>query len=119
MKARVRACPPSELFISVITVEEQLSGWYALLRRARQPHDIAAAYDRLAASVALLAELPILRFPEPAVHRFKQLEAMKLNVTGNDLRIAAIALEHGAAVVTRNVRDFRRVPGLVVEDWAV
>ncbi len=43
---------------------------------------------------------------------------MKLNVGKNDLRIAAIALENGAIVVTRNERDFRRVPGLAVENWA-
>ncbi len=63
--------------------------------------------------------MKILSFTEPAVHRFQALLRMKLNVGGMDLRIAAIALECGAVVVTRNLRDFQRVPGLVVHDWSV
>jgi tRNA(fMet)-specific endonuclease VapC len=35
----------------------------------------------------------------------------------NDLLIAAIALVHGATLVTHNVREFRRVEGLTYEDW--
>ena len=34
-----------------------------------------------------------------------------------DLQIAAIALQHGLIVVTHNVAEFSRVPGLAVEDW--
>jgi tRNA(fMet)-specific endonuclease VapC len=35
----------------------------------------------------------------------------------NDLMIAAIALTHDATVLTRNEREFRRVPGLRVATW--
>lgn len=34
-----------------------------------------------------------------------------------DMLIAAHALAEGATVVTHNIRDFKRVPGLAVEDW--
>ena len=50
--------------------------------------------------------------------RYGQLKVMKLGVRAMDLRIAAVALENKAVVVTRNVRDFQRVPNLIVENWA-
>ena len=37
----------------------------------------------------------------------------------NDLMIAATAKAHGATLVTNNVREFERVPGLKVESWAL
>lgn len=35
-----------------------------------------------------------------------------------DVLIAGQALRHGATLVTANTREFQRVPGLKVEDWA-
>lgn len=103
---------------TVITVDEVLTGWYGLARRATRPGQIEWAYHQLAEAVVFLAGLPLLRFPQAAITEYDRLKGLKLNVGKNDLRIAAIALHDGAVVVTRNVRDFGRVPGLVVEDWS-
>jgi len=112
------ARPPPDLAITVISLEEQLSGWYTLLRRARRPDDLARVYQRLIDTVRSMAPLTILPFTTSAIARYQQLIQLKLNVRRMDLRIAAIVLEHGGTLVTRNSRDFGRVPGLVLEDWS-
>lgn len=118
VSARVSARPLGEIAIGVITVEEQLRGWFTYLRRAKNPPQVAGAYERLARSVSYLARSRILPFSESAIARFDGLRKLKLGVRADDLRIASIALEYGATVVTRNVRDFQHIPGLTVEDWS-
>jgi tRNA(fMet)-specific endonuclease VapC len=116
---RVDARPPTELAISVLTVDEQLTGWYTLTQQARRLEEIARAYAHLGEAVARLSRWRILPYTESAIARVARLKALRLNVRLMDLRIAAVALGHQAAVVTRNRRDFGRVPGLRVEDWSV
>jgi len=113
------AQPSTDLAITVISVEEQLSGWYTALRKARRPDELALAYQSLADSVPFLAQWMILPFTIAAIARSHQLIGSKLNVKKSDLRIATIVLEHGGTLVTRNTRDFSRVPGLVLEDWSI
>jgi tRNA(fMet)-specific endonuclease VapC len=72
----------------------------------------------LAATVRWLSKVQIVEFDEPAIRRCEQLKKLKLKVRKMDLRIAAIVLEHDAILVTRNMRDFRQVPGLRLEDWS-
>jgi tRNA(fMet)-specific endonuclease VapC len=45
------------------------------------------------------------------------LETRGESIGGNDLWIAATALVHGATLVTNNMGEFSRVPGLLIEDW--
>jgi tRNA(fMet)-specific endonuclease VapC len=116
---RVDAHAPTELAISIMTVDEQLTGWYTLTRQARRPEEIARAYAQLGEAVVRLARWRILAYTESAIARVSQLKGLRLNVRVMDLRIAAIALENTAVMVTRNQRDFGRVPGLSVEDWSV
>lgn len=107
-----------DIAITVLSVEEQLSGWYTELRRAKRPERIAWAYRRLAQCIRFLSRVPILDFDEPAIQRYEHLRRSKLKVRRTDLQIASVVLQHDATVVTANLRDFRRVPGLRIEDWS-
>jgi tRNA(fMet)-specific endonuclease VapC len=115
--SKVDAHPPHELAITVVTVEEELTGWYTLLRKIRGPDEEVRAYERLAQAIPLLALWQILSPTHSALLRYESLKRLNLNVRKMDLRIAAIVLEHGAVVVTRNVSDFQRIPNLAVENW--
>ena len=110
---------PDVLCLSTVTIEEQISGWSALARSARTPqtHEHAAMF--LAALVVSWREFAMVPLTIAAIARFEVLVRAKLGVKRNDLRIAAIALELGATVVTRNRRDFGRVSGLIIEDWSI
>jgi tRNA(fMet)-specific endonuclease VapC len=116
---RVDAQPRSDVVVTVISMQEQVDGWRSLLGRARTHAQQAVAYDFFSKLVIAVHRFPILYCPEPAILRYEQLLTLRLNVGRMDLRIAAIALENAAVVVTRNQRDFGRVPGLTLEDWSV
>jgi tRNA(fMet)-specific endonuclease VapC len=105
--------------VTSVNVEESLGGWYAMLRKARTNADQAKAAARLANAVTNLSQFPIHPTTQASLDRYDTLVKMKLNVGRSDLKIAALALELGATVVSNNLRDFGRVPALVVEDWTV
>jgi tRNA(fMet)-specific endonuclease VapC len=108
-----------QLCLSSISIEEQISGWSGLARSAKSHQDQEQAAVLLATIVVSWNRFAIVPITEPALRRFDQLVRLKLNVRYNDLRIAATALELGATVVTRNRRDFGRVPGLMIDDWTI
>lgn len=70
---------------------------------------------------AIFASCPLLPFDEMAARTAdkirEDLESRRLMIGPIDILIAATALAHGAILVTHKVREFERVPGLVVEDW--
>ncbi len=96
-----------------------MSGWYTQLRRAKKKDALARAYQQLTEATTLLSGIKIHTLTEPAIDRCDQLKQLKLKIGIKDLRIAAITLENGAILVTRNTRDFQQVPNLTLEDWTV
>ncbi|MFO0969347.1 MAG: type II toxin-antitoxin system VapC family toxin [Gemmataceae bacterium] len=107
-----------ELAIAVITAEEQLTGWQSALRLARDDFRRAQVYGRMALALESLAGWKVFPFSLAAMNRHASLVRQRLNVASNDLKIAATALEENAIVVTRNRRDFSRVPTLILDDWS-
>ena len=115
---RVVALKSAEVAISVVTVEEVLTGWYSVLRQAKKVRVEIQAYDGLFQSVQAIKKLEVVPFAPDAVHRFHELRKQHRRLGRMDLAIAAIALEFGATLVTRNRSDFEQIPGLQVEDWS-
>ena len=116
--AHVGSHSPDEVATTVITVEEQLSGWYTLLRRAKTAMELVPVYERMSETVRFLSSLPILTFTERAATIYEQLRQQKPRIGRMDLRIAAIALSHDATLMARNLSDFEDIEGLTVVDWS-
>ena len=108
-----------DLATSVITVEEQLTGWYTLLRQAKTDQQLIRAYDGMANTIQFVSRLRILSYSAEAAVRFAAFKRARLKIKTMDLRIACVALEAGAKLVTRNRADFEVVPGLELEDWTI
>ena len=70
---------------------------------------------------SVLARIEIVPFDAPADQRYAELRAHLQRagtpIGANDLWIAAHALALDCTLVTDNEREFRRVPGLRVENW--
>lgn len=110
---RLQAVRPADLGVPAI-VEYELR--YGLLRLPQE-----AAAPRLAALVRLLQPMQLLPFDSDcAAHAARiraELEAAGTPIGPHDTLIAATALRHQATLVTRNSREFSRVPGLQCLNW--
>jgi tRNA(fMet)-specific endonuclease VapC len=79
---------------------------------------------RFAAAVeAWLVGFDVRPWPLEATHHYAQaraaLERSGQPIGGMDLMIAAHALAEDSVIITNNAREFHRVPGLALEEWAI
>jgi tRNA(fMet)-specific endonuclease VapC len=107
----LRCSPPHEQFTTAITVGELLHGAFRVGRES-----LTARVEAVVRSAQT-----VLSFDAAAARIFAdrkaELERRGEPIAEPDLRIASIALSRELVLVTRNVRHFARVPGLVVENW--
>jgi len=108
---RLRARQPAEVCVCSVVVAEL---YYGCLRSANP----AANRAKVEALMRAHTSLP---FDDAAAEHFatlrRHLESLGTAVGPYDLQIAAIALANRCTLVTHNTDEFRRVPGLELEDW--
>ena len=116
--AHAAAVDAEQLSVTIITVEEILTGWYSQIRRAKNDAQALRAYASLQQAVEFLGRVRILPMDEEALEQFHAFRKGKYRIGSNDLRMAAIAKRHGVTLVTCNLGDFKRLPGVKFEDWS-
>jgi tRNA(fMet)-specific endonuclease VapC len=102
---------------TVASVEEQLRGRLDAINQSTAGPQQVHPYSRLTELLEFYSGWTVLPFDQPAAERFLDLRAARTRVGTMDLKIAAIVLVRRARLLSSNLRDFRRVPGLSVEDW--
>lgn len=117
---RISGVPLEEQSVPIIAVEEILRGRLNIIRHAEAGKarvSVDQAYQLLENTLTAIRELKILSFTSSAEAIFQDWRKQKIRGSTHDLRIAAICVVFGATLVTRNRRDFEKVPGLAVEFW--
>jgi tRNA(fMet)-specific endonuclease VapC len=114
---RIRAVPASRIAITIVSVEEMLQGRLAQVRRASHGQDRINAYAWLEKTLIFFQAFRVLSFDAEVERLYVGLVARRLGIGALDLKIAAIALNHDAVLVTCNQRDFNRIAELSLEDW--
>ena len=119
VKQRLTSIDPNKIFVTVITFEEQMRGRLNQVKQAKSQESLIAAYNALRETIEDYKRLNLLDFDKDAYSCHMNLLRQKIRIGSQDLRIAAIALSVDGIVVTRNQKDFGKVPNLKTEDWTL
>jgi tRNA(fMet)-specific endonuclease VapC len=102
---------------TIVSVEELLRGWLAIIHRLRDVHRQIPAYVRLGQLFNVLSNWEIIPFDERAADQFTSRRRQRVRIGTMDLKIASIALVNDALLLTSNLRDFSMVPEIHCENW--
>jgi len=119
LRSRLANYGDTRLVTTIISYEEQVRGWMSSLAQARNLSQQLIAYRRLKRHLDNYRDYTVLEFDELSATAFQRLRKLAPRVGTMDLKIAAITLTNEATLLSRNLFDFQRVPGLHVEDWTI
>jgi tRNA(fMet)-specific endonuclease VapC len=71
---RVLATPPKQICLSVITVEEQLNGWYTQLRQQQSDTRLAEVYERITRTTEFFGQFSLLTIDVAVIAHYRMLE---------------------------------------------
>lgn len=102
-------------WLTVMTAEEVLRGRLAQI--ATDKDRLPVHYDLFLTGLLKLAKWRFLPWTQAAQDTFDALHFQRVRIGTMDLRIASLALTHDVLLLSRNLVDFQKVPGLRVENW--
>jgi len=111
---KIRSRRPSELSICTITLAEI---YYGIEKSPVKKEERRSKIEHI------YSQLEIYPFDELAARKYSmirtQLEKNGIVISERDLQIASIAMANKLIVVTHNVKEFKRITNLDIEDWAI
>jgi tRNA(fMet)-specific endonuclease VapC len=117
---RAEKIPTAELSLSVAVFEEVMRGRLNAIRQAESGKvklTVVSAYEMLRKTVENLRHYNLLAFETQCELLLAEWKKRRIKVGIMDMRIAASCIVAGAKLVSRNRKDFDRIPGLNVEYW--
>lgn len=105
-----------EFACCVVSLHEQVLGAHNFINQAKDSGGLVRGYELLERLPRDYLAFAFLPFDSGSAAIYDQLLGQNLRIGAMDLRLAAIGLSRSLIVLTRNVRDFGRVPGLKIED---
>ncbi len=117
---RASTIPLADQAVPIIVVEETMRGRLNVIRQAeagKAKISIERAYELFQRTFLDFQRLNVLAYSAAAESLFRQWRSQRIRCPTHDLRIAAICVASSAKLISRNRRDFEKVPGLVVEFW--
>ncbi len=119
LRKRISSTPEWELYITIVTRIEIFRARSDFVLKAADGSQLKRAQQRFDESESLLADLPVLSIDSNVANTFDRLKNSRgIGKMGRaDLLIACFVLSHGATLVTRNTKDFIRIPNLKLENW--